>query len=71
MGGKEGRLRVGFAFRREAEGDGHYFCFAEEESGWGVGCLGSVCHLFGKGERKCESRGGRKEEGGGDLPAVR
>lgn len=26
-------MRVRFAFGGEAEGDGHYFCFAEEESG--------------------------------------
>lgn len=32
VGGKQGGLRVGFGFGGEAESDGHYFCFAEEES---------------------------------------
>ena len=33
MGREKGRLGVGFALGGEAEGDGHYFCFSEEESG--------------------------------------
>ena len=39
-------MRVGFAGGGEAEGDGHYFCFAEEESVGG----GLVCGLFDKGK---------------------
>lgn len=32
MGGEEGCADVGFAGGSEAEGDGHYFRFAEEEA---------------------------------------
>ena len=36
MGGQEGGIGVRFACWSEAEGDGHYFCLAEEESKpWG------------------------------------
>lgn len=30
--GEQGGVGVGFAGGSETEGDGHYFCFAEEES---------------------------------------
>lgn len=45
MRGEEGGLGVGFAFGGEAESDGHYFCFAEEESG-----ILSVCCLLWREE---------------------
>ena len=59
MGGEEGGLGVGFAFGGEAEGDGHYFCFAEEESG---GFLGQFAAFCGRWVFK-----GRQGEGGGYL----
>lgn len=57
MGGQEGGLRVGFAFGGEAEGDGHDFCFAEEESG----ILVRLAASFEGEERSLERE--EKEEG--------
>lgn len=47
MGGQKGGMGVSFAFGREAEGDGHYFGFAEEESG--IFC--QFCCAFGAKRR--------------------
>lgn len=47
-------MGVGFAFGGEAEGDGHDFCFAEEESGG-----------FGQSAGGCRWGRGAGTEGGG------
>lgn len=62
---------MGFAGWGEAEGDGHYFCFAEEESVcWGGGLVCGFFLIGGKWIGKGRGEGSQGGEVGGAVPAI-